>query len=143
MAQRILIVEDDKYTRELYEDLFKTEGYDVTTGEDGEVGFAHAQKGGFDLILLDIILPKKDGVSFLKQYQNNPPQQPNGKIVMLTNLNEDSMIKSCFSLGAAGYLMKSELTPDQVLKEARNYLAQTNNNQPPPPPANSPQTPTS
>lgn len=131
MAQRILLVEDDKYTRELYEDLLKGEGYDVTCAEDGETGFEKAIEGGFDLILLDIIMPKKDGVSFLKLYQNSTPAKPNGKIVMLTNLNDDSMIKSCFSLGAVGYLMKSELTPDQIIKETKNYLAKANGSAPP------------
>lgn len=135
MAQRILLVEDDKYTRELYEDLLKGEGYDVTSAEDGEAGFEKAIEGGFDLILLDIIMPKKDGVSFLKLYQNSTPTKPNGKIVMLTNLNDDSMIKSCFSLGAAGYLMKSELTPDQIIKETKNYLTGSNKSTPQTPPS--------
>lgn len=138
MAQRILLVEDDKYTRELYEDLLKGEGYDVTSAEDGELGFEKAIEGGFDLILLDIIMPKKDGVSFLKLYQTQQPTKPNGKIVMLTNLNDDSMIKSCFNLGAVGYLMKSELTPDQIIKETKNYLDKGNGSTPrvPPTPTN-------
>lgn len=122
MIQRILLIDDEAYTRELYEELLRGEGYEVVVAADGEAGFVEAVKGGFDLILLDIIMPKKDGVSFLKEYQTLNPQKPNGKIVMLSVLGEDPIIKSCLELGASGYLIKSELTPDQVLKEIKTFL---------------------
>lgn len=120
--QRILLVDDDVYTRELYEELLKAEGYEVIAVADGEAGLVEAVKGGFDLILLDIIMPKKDGVSFLKEYRTLTPQKPNGQIVVLSVLGEEPIIKSCLELGAAGYLIKSELTPDQVLAEVKGYL---------------------
>jgi len=122
MIQRILLIDDEAYTRELYEELLKGEGYEVVAAEEGEAGLVEAVKGGFDLILLDIIMPKKDGVSFLREYQTLKPQKPNGKIVMLTVLGEDALIKTCLELGAAGYLIKSELTPDQIIAEIKNYL---------------------
>lgn len=127
MTQRILLIDDEDYTRELYEELLKGEGYEVVAFADGAAALVEAVKGGFDLILLDIVMPKKDGISFLKDYQSLKPQKPNGPIVMLTVLGEDPIIKSCLELGAAGYLIKSELTPDQVLKEVKGYLQ---NNQP-------------
>lgn len=125
MTSRILLVDDEAYTRELYEELLKGEGYDIVAAEDGATALVHAVKGGFDLILLDIIMPKKDGISFLREYNTLKPQKPNGPIVMLSVLGEDPIIKSCLELGAAGYLIKSELTPDQVLKEVRAYLPKT------------------
>jgi DNA-binding NarL/FixJ family response regulator len=81
-----------------------------------------ALKGGFNLILSDIIMPKKDGVTFLKEYGEKTPDNPNGPIVMLTVLGQDPIIKSCLQMGASGFLIKSELTPDQVLKEVRGYI---------------------
>lgn len=122
MTQRILLIDDDVYTRELYEELLRGEGYEVVAVVDGEAGFVEAVKGGYDLILLDIIMPKKDGVSFLKEYKTLKPQKPNGQIVILSVLGEDPIIKSCLELGASGYLIKSELTPDQVLSEVKGYL---------------------
>ena len=122
MAGRILLVDDEAYTRELYEELLRGEGYDVVAAGDGEAGLLEGMKGGFDLILLDVIMPKKDGISFLKEYKALKPTRPNGKIVMLTVLGEDPIIKSCLELGASGYLIKSELTPDQVLNEIKGYL---------------------
>ena len=123
MVPRILLVDDEVYTRELYEELLRGEGYDIVAVADGEAGLVEAIKGGFDLILLDVVMPKKDGISFLREYQMLKPQKPNGKIVMLTVLGEDPVIKSCLEMGASGYLIKSELTPDQVLAEVKNYLS--------------------
>lgn len=118
---KILIVEDDQFLRELYKDMLVDEGYLVETTADGEEGSAAMQKGGFNLVLLDIMLPKKDGLSILKEL--NREQVKNcGKIVMLTNLGQDAIIKEGFEAGAAGYLIKSALTPDQVLHEIRVFL---------------------
>ncbi len=121
--KKILLVEDDLYTRELYLDLLQNEGFLVTPAVNGEIGLGEAIKGGYDLILLDIMMPKKDGITFLKEYQTSETQKPNGQIIMLTNVGEDAIIKTCMELGATGFLIKSALTPDEVLREVKNYLS--------------------
>lgn len=121
-SKKILIVEDDQFLREFYQELLQSTGYLVDVAGDGEVGLQKAQQGGFSLILLDIMMPKKDGVSVLRELKASPPQNPNGSIVCLTNLGNDSVIKQCFELGAAGYLIKSALNPDQVLTEVNSFL---------------------
>lgn len=126
MAQKILVVEDDQFLRELYDELLKEEGYEITLAEDGEKGLAQIQKGGFDLILLDIMLPKIDGLEILRRVKNKPPENPNGSTVLLTNLGQDSIIKEGFSLGASGYLIKSAMNPDQVLSEVKVFLSKGN-----------------
>jgi len=123
MAQRILIIEDDQYLRDLYQELMETEGYEVEVAQDGEEGSKKALEGGFDLLVVDIMLPKKDGLDVLRDLKSQKPQKPNGKIVLLTNLGQDSVIKEGFDLGAAGYLIKSSMTPDQVLHEFRALMA--------------------
>lgn len=123
MAQKILVVEDDQFLRELYDELLKEEGYEITLAEDGEKGLAQIQKGGFDLILLDIMLPKIDGLEILRRVKNKPPEKQNGSTVLLTNLGQDSIIKEGFSLGASGYLIKSAMNPDQVLSEVKVFLS--------------------
>ncbi len=125
MVSRILVVEDDQSTRELYESLLKGAGYEVESAIDGEKGFEKALKGNFDLILLDMMLPLKDGLTFLKDWQKQSPQI-NSKIVLLTVLDQDEFIKGAFELGAEGYLMKSSLTPDEVLAEVKSFLDQNN-----------------
>lgn len=120
--KRILIVEDDQFLREFYQELLSEEGYVVDSAADGEIGLAKLQQGGFNLVLLDLMLPKKDGVSLLREIKLKSPQKPNGAIVVLTNLGQESLIKQCFDLGASGYLIKSALNPDQVLSEIKSYF---------------------
>lgn len=122
MAQRILVVEDDEFLRELYDELLKGEGYAVSLAVDGDEGLTHMSEGGFDLVLLDIMLPKKDGLEVLRTLKDKPPKQKNGPVVLLTNLGQDSIIKEGFALGASGYLIKSAMNPDQVLSEVKVFL---------------------
>jgi DNA-binding response OmpR family regulator len=120
--KRVLIVEDDQFLREFYQELLQSEGYIVDVAADGEVAFNKIHEGGYNLVLLDIMLPKKDGLQILRDLQVNHPKNSNSAIVMLTNLGQDALIKETFNLGASGYLVKSAMNPDQVLAEIRNYL---------------------
>lgn len=119
---KILIVEDDQFLREFYQELLQSEKFNVDVAEDGGVASVKVLQGGYDLVLLDIMLPKKDGLQILREAKITPPKAPIKKIVMLTNLGQDAIIKECFQLGASGYMIKSALNPDQVLAEIHNYL---------------------
>ncbi len=121
-AKKILIVEDDQFLREFYQELLASEGYFVDVAAEGATGLAKMQQGGYNLVLLDIMLPKEDGLQILRDLKIQPAKLPNGSIVVLTNLGQDVVIKQCFELGAAGYLIKSALTPDQVLQEVKSFL---------------------
>lgn len=121
-GKRILIVEDDQFLREFYQELFQQEGFLVDVAADGEVGLRKLQEGTYNLVLLDIMLPKKDGLQILRDLKIRPPKSANAKIVVLTNLGQDTVIKQSFELGAEGYLIKSALNPDQVLEEIKSYL---------------------
>lgn len=121
--KRILIVEDDQFIRELYNEILQAEGYSTALAVDGEEGLAKVMMGGWDLILLDVMLPKKDGLQILRDSKASPPKAPNGPIVVLTNLGSEDVIKQAFALGAAGYLIKSSMNPDQVLLEVKNFLS--------------------
>jgi DNA-binding response OmpR family regulator len=79
-------------------------------------------QGGYDLVLLDIMLPKMDGLQILKGLKEKNILSKNGPVVMLTNLGQDNIVKEGFELGASGYLIKSALTPDQVLHEVHTFL---------------------
>lgn len=120
--KRILIVEDDQFLREFYQELLTSEGFLIEVASDGEAASQKVNEGGYALVLLDIMLPKKDGLQILRDNKSNPPQKANGPIVMLTNLGQDAIIKTCFELGASGYIVKSAMNPDQVLTEIHNYL---------------------
>lgn len=126
MNKKILIVEDDQFLREFYQELLQAEGYSVDCAADGEIALNKLQNNGYNLVLLDIMLPKKDGVQILRDLKVQPPKSPSASIVVLTNLGQDSIIKECFELGAEGFLIKSALNPDQVLTEIKSYLQKNN-----------------
>ena len=117
---KILIVEDDQLLRDLYVENLKGEGYIVDTAVDGEEGLLKI-KGGWDLVLLDIILPKIDGLEVMRQFKKLNTSLKKPIILFLTNLDKDSEIKEALNLGD-GYLIKSQLTPDDLLREIRSYL---------------------
>lgn len=121
--KRILVVEDEKDIRDLYAEILKNEGFDVSVACNGEEGYSAMYEGGFDLILLDIMLPKLDGFKILEKLKKEtPPKKPNHAIVILTNLGEDLSVSKGVSYGVRGYLVKSDYTPDQILKEVKVYL---------------------
>ena len=120
---KILIVEDDQFLREFYQELLQADGYNVDVAADGEVAFQKMVAGGYDLVMLDIMLPKKDGLQILKDLKTQAPKSSNKAIVVLTNLGQDAVIKECYNLGAEGYLIKSALNPDQVLTEIKSFLS--------------------
>lgn len=124
--KQVLIIEDDQFLREFYEELLVSEGMVVETAPDGDEASVKIHEGGYDLILLDIVLPKKDGLTILREMKVAPPVKANGPIVVLTNIGQDAIIKNCFEAGAAGYMIKSALNPDQVLQEIHNYLQISN-----------------
>lgn len=118
---KILIVEDDRFLRELYHDVITNDGHQVDTAEDGEEGFKKMKSGGWDLVLLDIVLPKMDGVEIMKRLKEDPPTSPNKAVVFLTNLDKDEKIKEIMQYGN-GYLIKSQLTPGDFINELKIYL---------------------
>ena len=125
---KILIVEDDQLLRDLYVENLKGEGYIVDTAVDGEEGLLKI-KGGWDLVLLDIILPKIDGLEVMRQFKKLNTSLKKPIILFLTNLDKDSEIKEALNLGD-GYLIKSQLTPDDLLREIRSYLTKAQQNNP-------------
>ncbi|MBI2074523.1 MAG: response regulator [Candidatus Levybacteria bacterium] len=124
MAQRVLIVDDDQYLRELYEEVLKDAGYAVETAEDGVDGLTKLQQGGYDLTLLDVVMPRLDGLGVLTSLSQNPPATKNGPILLLTNLAHDSIVKEAIDKGATSYIIKTDITPDQLLEDVKKTLQQ-------------------
>ncbi len=119
--KRILIIEDDQDVRELYAEVLRDGGFDVEEAVDGQSGLARMLKDDYDLIILDIMLPKFDGLSILKTIKKKGALK-DIPIILLTNLDRESIIKEGFALGADGYLIKSEHTPRQIVEEAKKFL---------------------
>ncbi len=120
MANKILIIDDDLYIRDLYDEVFKDAGFTVTTAIDGKDGLEKIKQGGFDTILLDVMMPKLDGLGVLTELQTNPPAAPNGPIILLTNLAHDQVIKEALTKGVKGYLIKADLNPDELVQKVKS-----------------------
>ena len=120
-STRVLVVEDDDFLREIYVEILQDTGYTVDSATDGEEGYAKIKQGGYDLVLLDILLPKMDGLQIVQKIKEDKDAKPNKTLVFLTNLDNDNQIKEALKYGN-GYLIKSQLTPDNLLKEVRVYL---------------------
>lgn len=124
MAKRILLIEDDVFVSDIYSRELKKGGYDVTTAGDGLDGIEKAEGGGYDLILLDIMLPKKTGIDVLKEIRTPTSAAKDTPVYLLTNLGQGSIIKQAIDLGAQGYLLKARVLPSQVLQAVNNFFEQ-------------------
>src|SRR3989344_9483161 len=118
---RILVVEDEEYLRDLYQEVLSEEGYFVEVAQDGNEGLAKINQGGWDLVMLDIILPGMDGIEIMKTIKANPPPIPNKKVVFLTNLDKDKEMQEALALGD-GYFIKSQITPGNLLEQIKTYI---------------------
>jgi len=121
MPNRILIIEDEHDLRSVYAEILTGAGYTVDQAPDGEIGLDKVKNTDWNLLLLDIMLPGKDGLRVLKEIKEGVGLKK-GPVIVLTNLNNDHIIQEAFSLGADSYLIKSEITPDKVIDEAKEFL---------------------
>lgn len=119
MTHKLLVVDDDEYIRELYEEILKDAGFAVETAVDGEQGLQKIKKGSYDLVLLDVMMPKRDGIEVLRELHT---EKSATRVILLTNLAHDPVMKEGLSLGALAYLIKADMTPDQLLAKVRSFL---------------------
>ncbi len=122
--KKILVVEDEVYLVELYTEILEKAGYKVSSTYTGDEGIKLAEQEKFDLILLDLMLPSGtiNGTYFLHLVKTDTEKYHNPLVVVLTNLTSEVIVKDIFSQKADGFLMKTELTPEQIVKEVKNYL---------------------
>ena len=121
--QKILVVEDDENTRNLYKTILGDAGFKVEVAVDGSEGLTKCRGGGYDLILLDVMLPKMDGVALLCELKKTPPKLPNKNIYLLTNLAHDPIFKEAISLGAKDIIIKTDVNPDELVEKVKQILA--------------------
>lgn len=119
--KRILIVEDDDSLRHIMHDNFTQAGYEVLVAPDGEEGLKQAMEGKPSVILLDIMMPKLDGIGMLKQYREKAPdsQVP---VIMLSNLGEVKQVSEALALGAKDYWVKSSFGINEIVDRVKEKL---------------------
>jgi len=119
---KILIIEDDPLMQRLYQKIFTFEKYEVETAADGEEGLDKARKTKPTLILLDIMMPKMNGLQVLEKLKADPDLKKI-PVVMLTNLAGQKDAETALAKGAVKYIVKSEYEPKQVADMVKGILA--------------------
>ncbi len=117
---KILLVEDEADIREIYTELLSIEGHAVDQAADGDEALSKALAGEWEILLLDIMLPKRDGLEILSNIKSNANLRDK-PVILLTNLDKDSILQACMQLGANNYLVKSNITPQEIIQEVGKY----------------------
>jgi len=119
--KKILIIEDDRSLQSALVEIIQQEGFETESAFDGEEGLAKIRSFGPDLILLDIILPKKDGFDLLSEIKKDEALK-NIPVLVLTNLEEVNNIQKALDLGANSYLVKSDFSLKDIVEKVRAIL---------------------
>ena len=121
MAKKILIVEDDKFLRELIARKLTDEAFDIVEAVDGEEGIKKIKETKPDLILLDLILPSIDGFEVLSRVKEDA-SLASIPIIILSNLGQKEEVEKGLKLGAVDYLIKAHFTPGEIIEKIKNIL---------------------
>lgn len=120
--KKILLAEDDKFISIAYRDGLSKAGFEVVYASDGAEALALARSGSPDLILLDLIMPVKNGFETLEEIQKDEKlsQIP---VIVLSNLGQETDIAKAKDLGANDYLIKSNYSLSEVIKIISKYIS--------------------
>lgn len=118
---KILIVEDDSALREVFSLIVVSGGHDVDVAQDGSEALERLQIFKPDIILLDMLMPVKSGIEFLQE-ADIKRSFPDCIVIILSNLSESQTIDHALKLGAVKHIIKSDIDPQDLLKEINSYL---------------------
>ncbi|KKQ72378.1 MAG: Response regulator receiver protein [Berkelbacteria bacterium GW2011_GWB1_38_5] len=119
---KVLIVDDEHGVLKMYSQYLQNDGIEVFQASNGEDGFKMAKEQKPDVILLDIIMPRYNGLDVLKDIKNDP-EIKNIPVFLLTNLPQESSGEKAKQLGATGYLVKAEYEPKMILDAIKGAVA--------------------
>ena len=124
MSQKILLVDDELDTATVFETVLKQGGYEVTIASNGQGALSSAKTAPFDLILLDQMMPDMSGNDVLKTMKEDPVIK-NIPVAMLTNFSHDELVKEALNRGAIDYILKYQISHEDLLKKVKGILEQT------------------
>ncbi len=121
MAKKILLVDDERETSSVFETALKAGGFDVTVANDGKSALNLVKTTKFDGILLDQMMPDLSGNEVLKTLKASDATK-NIPVAMLTNFSHDEMIKDALNAGAADYILKYQISTDDLVEKAKKLV---------------------
>ena len=122
MKKKILIVEDEIILGEMYQDKFTQAGFEVSWAQSAEEGIEMVPEVKPDLILLDILLPRANGIGFMgwlketKEFSSVP-------VIAFSNFDEPVTRKEAMALGVKDYLIKTNHTPEEIINKVKQHLS--------------------
>ena len=117
----VLLVEDDVFLSSIYQKKFEMEGFKVTPVDNGEKVLAEAKKKKPHIILLDVLLPKRDGFSVLAQLKADA-EVKDVPVILLTNLGQKDDVEKGLEAGAVDYLIKAHFKPSEIVDKVKKIL---------------------
>ncbi len=119
--KKILVIDDDPFFSKTLEAALPKDKYEVSHAEDGEVGLEKLKAEKPDLIILDLMMPKLDGTSFLKKLQESP-DLPKVPVLVSSNLSSVKKISDVMAMGAIGYVIKSDESLESIVQDIERVL---------------------
>lgn len=121
MVKKVLIIEDDKFLRELIARKLSESGFDILEAIDGEEGLKMIKDVKPELILLDLILPGIDGFEVLSLMKEDQDLK-SIPVIILSNLGQREDVEKGLKMGAVDYLIKAHFTPSEIIEKVKNAL---------------------
>lgn len=133
VKQKVFIVEDDEFLSKMYNTKFQMEGFETEIAVNGEEALQKLPNLNPTIILLDIMMPKLDGIEVLRRLKQDA-RFKDIPVLVLTNLSAGEKVEEATKLGAVGYLIKSSKTPNEVVQEVKEILKKLSSPASAPPP---------
>jgi len=118
----ILFIEDEASLQKTLGEVLKQEGFEILSALDGEIGLRITQEKKPDLVLLDLVLPKKDGFEVLRELKASEDTR-NIPVIVITNLEGAGDVEKALELGATTYLVKANYSLEDVVSKIRDILS--------------------
>jgi len=120
---RILLVEDEPFLSSLLKNRLEKEGFEVALARDGDEALSSIRAGKPDLVLLDLILPKKSGFELMDEIRKDPKTQAKDlPIIIISNLGQPEDVSRGQELGAAKYFIKAKTSIDDLVQKIKDFL---------------------
>ena len=117
----ILVAEDDSFYAKIYESKLTSEGFEVVLAENGDQALKFLAERMPDILLLDLIMPEKDGFQTLEELRNNEKTK-DLKVIVLSNLGQEEDIKKAKSMGVLDYIVKTDISIQDLVKVIKDSL---------------------
>ena len=124
MPAKILLVEDDPFLSSLLKNRLQKEGFEIILVRDGDEALNSLNNFAPNLILLDIILPKKSGFEVMEEVKKNPQfKNQTTPIIIISNLGQPEDIDRGRKLGAVEYFIKAKISIDELIEKIKSFIS--------------------